>query len=186
MLGYGTFIGAVLGFGATLAPEVMDMLRARFSHQREMEAKQQEFDAAKEGWEYAVHANDATLADQKKRIEELTAAARDNDGCRGSYVLEFFKSSVRPTLTYAFFALFVTVKLVSLYHAYHVEHLSTLHVVPLLWDDETETLFSAVISFWFGSRALANKSTNGNNNQSVARIDSDDDLTGSGHVVGEQ
>jgi hypothetical protein len=175
-------IGSILGFSATLAPEAMTMIKDHFAHAREMEVKVAELSAAKEGWEYAAHAN-SKIADlaaaQQKQLEAMQADGAD---CK---LIQFVKSSVRPILTYSFFVLFAVVKLVSAFHAYHVEHLSTLQALPLLWDDETETLFSAVISFWFGSRAFT-KVTNNNDDRKVPNDnDSEETLSGTAHVVGE-
>jgi hypothetical protein len=162
MVGLGALLGSMLGFGATLAPEVIQMFKDHFSHQREIASKEQELTAIKEGY-------------------ELDSPAPVVAPDEATEVLSVLKSSIRPVLTYAFFTLFVFVKLVALYNAYHVEHLPTPLALPLLWDEETETLFSAVITYWFGSRAFGkgkvnveSKSASGNN-----------ELGGSSEVVGE-
>jgi hypothetical protein len=36
------------------------------------------------------------------------------------------------------------------------EHVEFIQAMPLIWDPETSSLFAAIISFWFGSRALGN------------------------------
>ena len=70
-------------------------------------------------------------------------------------VLDFLRSSVRPVLTYGFFVLFVYVKLVALKQALAVDHTHAIDLLPIVWDEGTEALFAAVLSFWFGSRAIA-------------------------------
>ena len=63
--------------------------------------------------------------------------------------------TVRPVITYAFFALFAAVKGSALYVLIAVEGLVIADALPRVWDPETASLFAAVMSFWFGSRSLA-------------------------------
>nr|VFK48440.1 MAG: hypothetical protein BECKTC1821D_GA0114238_106110 [Candidatus Kentron sp. TC] len=68
--------------------------------------------------------------------------------------VEALRASVRPIITYAFFILFATVKTAALFKLLDqgVDLTSGLIAV---WDVETQALFAAVMSFWFGQRALA-------------------------------
>ena len=63
--------------------------------------------------------------------------------------------TVRPVITYAFFALFAAVKGSALYVLIAVEGMLLAQALPQIWDPETQALFAAVMSFWFGQRALA-------------------------------
>lgn len=177
-MAWASILGSALGFGATLAPEFVSMLRDHFEHRRDMESRQ--LANANEGWITAVHEQEQVIAQQAKLIESLATLKPEPVVDTDSDVLILLKTSVRPLLTYGFFLLFAVVKLISVWHAYHVEHLSTVTAVPVLWDDETETLFSAVISFWFGSRLKGMR--NGNSQPSPAK---EDELTGTANVIGE-
>ena len=64
-------------------------------------------------------------------------------------------TQVRPVITYAFFLLFTTVKTAALYVLVSEKGLSVIQALPQIWDPETQALFAAVMSFWFGQRALA-------------------------------
>ena len=68
--------------------------------------------------------------------------------------LDVLRCSVRPVLTYAFFGTFIVVKGVVLGVALISSPADAGAVGSLLWNDGTETLFAAVMAFWFGSRAL--------------------------------
>jgi hypothetical protein len=57
-------------------------------------------------------------------------------------------------LTYAFFALFCVVKLCGLLQLIDQGVPMTEGLVAV-WDAETQALFAAVMSFWFGQRALS-------------------------------
>ena len=52
------------------------------------------------------------------------------------------------------FTLFTAVKLSTLYVLMAEEGLAFVIAIPQVWDPETRALFAAVMSFWFGQRAL--------------------------------
>ncbi|OHC76319.1 MAG: hypothetical protein A3G18_05390 [Rhodospirillales bacterium RIFCSPLOWO2_12_FULL_58_28] len=62
--------------------------------------------------------------------------------------------SVRPVITYAFFTLFAAVKGSALYLLIAVEGMLLAQALPQIWDPETQALFAATLSFWFGQRSL--------------------------------
>ncbi|WP_244427054.1 hypothetical protein [Bartonella rattaustraliani] len=68
--------------------------------------------------------------------------------------VEALGASVRPIITYAFFILFATVKTVVLLRIMNEGYDFTTGLITV-WDGETQALFAAVMSFWFGQRALA-------------------------------
>jgi hypothetical protein len=159
MHGFSALFGAIIGFLAAIAPELIQMLKDRFSHQRDLEARQQELDAAAKGYEYTIHNQDEQLEAQAAEIVALQLQAADNDDVKGHIVLQFLRSSVRPIVTYGFFALFATIKLAALHHG--IDYGTPVDkLLEVIWDDDTESLFAAVVTFWFGSRlspASANK-----------------------------
>ena len=65
------------------------------------------------------------------------------------------RASVPPLITYAFFILFAAVKGPGLYLLTVVEGLLIAEALPRIWDAETQALFAAVMSFWFGNRTLS-------------------------------
>ncbi len=62
---------------------------------------------------------------------------------------------MRPVITYAFFLLFATVKTAALYVLIVDQGLTAAQALPQIWGPETQALFAAVMSFWFGQRTLA-------------------------------
>lgn len=78
----------------------------------------------------------------------------DHDGSiDGDGFWNNFRASVRPVLTYLFFALFVLVKVSALVVLLKAG-LNVADAMPILWDDNTNAIFGAIMGFWFGSRAL--------------------------------
>ena len=150
--GLGALFGAILGFLAALAPEVIQMLKDRFSHQRGLEAKQQELDAAAQGYEYTIQNQNDEMAQQAAQIDALQKQLQDQDDIKNHPHMELLRSSVRPLVTYGFFGLFAVIKLVTLHHALQCATCDVTQVLTAVWDEDSEALFAAVITFWFGSR----------------------------------
>jgi len=98
-----------------------------------------------------------------QRLEEIevqadiaeSKALYKHDARVGIGWVDGLRASVRPIITYAFFMLFAAVKGSGLYMLIVVEGLLIAEALPRIWDEETQALFAAVMSFWFGSRALS-------------------------------
>ena len=62
--------------------------------------------------------------------------------------------SVRPVVTYLFVGLFLLVKITGLMQALSTG-ISFDAALQAVWNDDTNLLFTSIISFWFGSRQFA-------------------------------
>jgi len=67
------------------------------------------------------------------------------------------QASVRPVITYAFFAIFAFVKITYVIMAVQ-EGRDVLPAILEAWDEESQTIFAAIISFWFGNRLFKARS----------------------------
>jgi len=63
---------------------------------------------------------------------------------------------VRPVITYAFFLVFAVVKVSALVTLLQTDGVTLAAALQATWDEETQALFAAVMSFWFGSRQISN------------------------------
>ena len=66
------------------------------------------------------------------------------------------RAMVRPAVTYGLFLLLVFVDVFGFWYAYHTGVQFDV-ALDYLWDDETQTIFASVISFWFGTQACAKR-----------------------------
>ena len=100
------------------------------------------------------------LADQKLEMVNVEADVREMESLHksmqptGVAFIDGLRGSVRPVITYAFFGLFIFVE-VSAYLALTAQGVSGLDAANAVWSEETSALFAAVISFWFGGRAIS-------------------------------
>ena len=129
-----TLLGSLLGFVSSAFPDLLGLWRDnqdRKHHNQRLE-------------EISVEAD----------IAESQALYKHDSQPSGVIWVDGLRASVRPVITYAFFTLFTAVKLSTLYVLMAEEGLAFVIAIPQVWDPETQALFAAVMSFWFGQRAL--------------------------------
>ena len=103
----------------------------------------------KDGYDHDIKMyNEMGAAEEHKRLIEHDIAISNTGGW-----ISALQRSVRPVITYAFFGLFCTIEIVLLMEALD-KGTDFSEAINLLWDDETKAIFAAIISFWFGSRAI--------------------------------
>jgi hypothetical protein len=146
-----SLLGSLLGFGTSFLPNILGFMEKGQSNKHELrllEAK-------------AKHAEVLS----KLKVEELDAKA-DVEEARSIYMhaseiaknnkssfISALQASVRPVITYFFFILFATIKGLAVYVAVQ-EGDDVSQAILNSWDQETAILFSTVVSFWFGGRAM--------------------------------
>lgn len=146
-----SLLGSLLGFGTSFLPNILGFMEKGQSNKHELrllEAK-------------AKHAEVLS----KLKVEELDAKA-DVEEARSIYMhaseiaknnkssfISALQASVRPVITYFFFILFATIKGLAVYVAVK-EGDDVSQAILNSWDQETAILFSTVVSFWFGGRAM--------------------------------
>jgi len=69
--------------------------------------------------------------------------------------VDALNGSVRPVLTYGFFALFALHLLVQLAAAAgRIDDAPLSQAVAQAWSDEVQALFAGILGFWFGNRSM--------------------------------
>lgn len=68
--------------------------------------------------------------------------------------MEALIQSVRPILTYSFFILYASVKVSGLTLALGALDGDIAHSLLAVWHEEDQVIFSTIIAFWFGQRAM--------------------------------
>lgn len=142
-------IGSLLGFGTSFAPKILETInkkqdqkheldKLRASAEIKMQMQDQEFDFQKD---MAAH------EEHKRLIEHDIAISKETGFFAG------LKKGVRPIITYCFFGFFLFYKTVLVMEA--LSSGQTLSdISDVIWDEQSQAIFAAIISFWFGSRAI--------------------------------
>jgi len=148
-----SLIGTIIGLLGGLLPELMKFFNNKEDHKHEVAMGQLQMEAMKlQGQIKLDEINAAADIEEAKAIyasaEQKITGVRWIDG-----IVALYSSSVRPTLTYAFFALYAYVKYSMIYSAVKAGY-NWQMVGQMIWNSEDFAVFSTIMAFWFGGRFL--------------------------------
>lgn len=144
-----TLVGSILGFLGSAFPEIIKIFQERQDKKHELAIMDRQIEMAQQG-----HTQRLEEIQSQADIAESRALYRHASQSSNVAWVEALRASVRPILTYAFFLLFATVKVAALTIFITHEDADIATALIQIWDSETAALFAAIISFWFGQRAL--------------------------------
>jgi len=144
-----TLLGSLLGFVSSLVPELLALWRDKQDRKHELAILNRQLIHMRLGHQQRLEA----IGIEADTQEQIALLAHDQR-LAGSHWINALRGSVRPLITYAFFGLFALVKISLLVQLLQQPEATWSRVLPMLWDPETQALFAAVMSFWFGSRSL--------------------------------
>jgi hypothetical protein len=147
-------LSPLLGAAVNLLPNILGYFERQQANKHEIELTKVKLDVAIQTAQLGID------------LEEAKADAREGESLRthdstldGGKFINALRASIRPVITYVFFALFVAIKVSAAYVM-----LSNGADVPTMlnavWDEETVALFGAIMGFWFGSRTIERMSGN--------------------------
>jgi len=142
-------LGSVLGFGGSVVPAITDHFKTKANNKFELEkmGKMAELRAAGFDQEFRMYETKADDNEHDRLVQH------DISINQGTGFIAGLQKSVRPIITYCFFGLFCAIEVTLLMQALE-EGRSISDSLNILWDDDTKAIFAAIISFWFGSRAI--------------------------------
>lgn len=145
-----TILGSALGFATSIVPEILAFLKQAQKNKQDLamlEAKAK----------YATHLSELKIDElnvqaditEMQGIHQMQSAANAN-----SKFAAALSGSVRPIIAYAFMLLFLVIKGLAAWQVYTDAGLNWSRMMTVVWDQETQILWSAIISFYFGHRAM--------------------------------
>ena len=144
-----SILGSLLGFASSAVPAITDSFAKKTDQKHELEKMRVMAELRKDGYDHDIKMyNEMGAAQEHERLIAHDVAISNTGGW-----ISALQRSVRPVITYAFFGLFCTIEIVLLMEALD-KGTDFSEAINLLWDDETKAIFAAIISFWFGSRAI--------------------------------
>ncbi len=159
-------LSALLGFFSSAVPDFIKLFRdgKDRAHEIALLKLQMEYDREK----LTVTSNEsASMREQQLQAIEMRTQTqqeailndRVKESITGIHWVDALSGSVRPMITYAFFALYVLVKCAQFSILLSPglpwqNNLSVAQALVSLWTEEDIAIFSAIMAFWFGSRAL--------------------------------
>jgi hypothetical protein len=144
-----TILSAVAGFAGSVLPSVVDVFRQKEANKQKLKLLEMQGELAKQNVELDLMAyNEKAIDKEHERLIQHDTSLSQEKGFWGG-----LRKSVRPIITYMFFALFASVKIVTMWSVM-VNGGSFLEAADVVWDNETEAIFAAIVAFWFGSRTI--------------------------------
>lgn len=145
-----TLLSSLLGFGTSFVPKVLEFWQDKSDKAQELKIMALQIE--REEKMLAVKAEMMDSANDMQRdvalLQHDTATAK-----KASTWVHNLRSSVRPVITYLFFVLFFFVEGVAAYVILRDGGDISI-IASTLWSEETSSIFAAIVSFWFGSRAI--------------------------------
>jgi hypothetical protein len=145
-----TLFGSLIGFIGSLIPDFLRL--AKDSRDKVHELKILEYQIE---W----------MKTTKKLELEVIQAGAESSEMRALYNharktgikwVDTLSGTVRPCITYAFFLLYTVVKISQIIAIKNITYdIGWAQAITNIWHAEDQALFAAVMSFWFGQRALS-------------------------------
>jgi len=146
-------IGSILGLLGSLLPEVLKFFNNREDHKHEIEMGKLQIESMKMQGQIRLQELEAQADIEETRVLHQSAEQKLTGVRWIDAIVSLYNSSVRPTLTYAFFALYGYVKFSVVYTS--VSAGANWKVLgPVIWGSEDFAVFATIMSFWFGGRFL--------------------------------
>tara|TARA_R100001594_G_scaffold142700_1_gene189853 strand:+ start:1506 stop:1967 length:462 start_codon:yes stop_codon:yes gene_type:complete len=146
-----SLLGSLLGFGTSFLPKIMDFFQDRADKKQELKIMEIQIRAQSD-----AHVQRLEEINTQADIDQMKAMYRHDSNLHKNAAswTSSLSASVRPVITYCFFALFAFVE-ISAYLALTASGLAAGDAVQIIWSEDTQALFAAVISFWFGNRMVS-------------------------------
>lgn len=141
-----TLLGTLIGFLGSLVPDAMKLLRDHQDRQHELTLLKLQMQQQREGVSQRLEEIQlqADVAQSKALYQTWRSEIRWVDALNGT---------VRPVLAYAFFLLYALVK--GLQFSAMTWDAPLPWQVAALWGAEDQAIFSGIIAFYFGQRAMS-------------------------------
>ncbi len=150
-----SLLGSLLGFGTSSIPMIMGFFEKKQANKQELLMLEAKAKYASELSKLKLQEMDAQA--DIEEVKGLYKHAESLAQANKSTFVSALQASVRPVITYAFFSVFAFVKITYVVMAVQ----SGTEVLPAIleaWDAESQTIFAAIISFWFGNRLFKARS----------------------------
>ena len=142
-------LGSVLGFGGSVVPAITDHFKTKANNKFELAKMEKMAELRAAGFDHEMRMFETQAADN----EHARLIEHDISINQGTGFIAGLQKSVRPIITYCFFGLFAVIEVTLLMEALE-KGTDFSEAINILWDDDTKAIFAAIISFWFGSRAI--------------------------------
>lgn len=145
-----TLLASFTGFISSIIPQVLKLWQQKQDNKQELDIIDRQLEQLK------IKGNQRLEEVQiQADIAQTESIYKHDSSLQGNNWVESLRASVRPIITYSFFLLFAIVKISILYNSITIHSQPINIAIPLIWDENTQILFAAIVSFWFGNRTIS-------------------------------
>ena len=144
-----SLLGSLLGFGTSFLPSILDFFKQAQAHKQKLEMMKLQGELLEKKSALRIQE-----LDKQAEIKEVEGLYKHDASLDGGKFVNALRSSVRPIITYIFMGLFIAVE-ISIIVKFMETGGEWTEAVNLLWSDEVAGLWSAILAFWFGNRAIS-------------------------------
>lgn len=141
-------IGAILGFLSSVAPGIVQLFTLK-----ETNAQQIRLETLRQQGRREEIAGQVDIANAQADVRQADHIYDYGAGSSGYRFVDALAVAVRPYITFVFFHFFLLIE--GALFVYGVNQGYDLgQLAKLLWDDNTASIFGAIMGFWFGNRVI--------------------------------
>ena len=143
-----SLVGSVLGFGTSFLPKVLNFFEEKRDQAHELAMMDKQLD------------QQLQIGKQKMQMMDIDADIRETETlhkehatitAKSSQWVVNLSSSVRPIITYCLFIEFAALSV-----CVNMDWI-TMEQYRMIWNEEFQAVWAAVVSFWFGQRSFNRK-----------------------------
>ena len=143
-----SLVGSILGFGTSFLPKVLGYFEEKRDQAHELQMMDKQLE------------QQLQIGKQKMQMMDIDADIRETEALHKEHASITRKSSqwcvnlsasVRPIITYCLFIEFAILTL-----SVNMDWI-TAQQYTMIWNDEFQAVWAAVVSFWFGQRSFNRK-----------------------------
>lgn len=141
-------ITAILGFLTSLGPAVVSYFELK-----ENNAQAVRLEELKQRGRREELAGQVDVADAQADIRQADRIYGFASGASGYRFVDALAAIIRPYVTFVFFHFFLLIEAALFIYGVNSGY-DLGQLAKLLWDDNTQAIFGAIMGFWFGDRML--------------------------------
>ena len=139
---------ALLGFMTSFLPNVIKYYENKQRYAHEVTLAKLQLESKKLGIKHAE------FIESIRTVVDEGNSLRHHDSIINSVGwVNTLRATVRPVITYTFFAFFIGIKMLTASLMY-VKGYDAFDVLAVVWDAYTISIFGSIVGFWFGTRAM--------------------------------
>ena len=143
-----TLLSPFLGILGSLLPSIVRIFERKQELKFQIEATKLQMEAAVQNAQVQI-----AIEDAKADVADAESVRSYDNNVDGGKFINALRASIRPVITYVFFITFIAIK-IAVISVMIYQGASMTEMIKVVWDQDTMSLFGAVMGFLFGARLL--------------------------------